>query len=556
MKNEISREDYKNLEKEASPTAEIINKDIEKQAYDSKYYSCINTLQHLLVELCKKISNLQFSECSVIVKNKMVAVVINFLRLENQEAYFFMNNFLKIINKLPEIFQKYYNLELDFVLDNINLLHSQKLFRTTYNSDSIMGSSIQTAKNSMAMTDKFSEFNKSLDFPYQIPEIYTNIKNDNIFIDLIIKYIECVRDLLELLKLNVELLSKLNEIYRNIYDIVHNSQIYYDEDIFRELIEDYEKLIETSFFFLNNYSNSDYFQNTFFPLMIQVVDDIHTLKSLLKTYKSLLSLDPISSISNMLITRKNIELLKNKYTNIFDLKIYIFFIQFFIDNTHKSNILLKTYFDNKKLSLLQSFKEMKGKNTLPSNIQIKEELFQFKTNYYLERYVKKLFEENLDIFYFFIFFERKKFLDSDNFETKENQMKNLFFKDNQMFFESSEELGILAVFHTTDSNFKGIISEVEASYKNLYANMDSQGRSNFNSFSINGQGSSLGFFKSKVGNSKDTLLIYKISSYMFLAIKIKEKSQNDIILVNELFKDFRTKFCDLHIFKTIFTINK
>jgi hypothetical protein len=550
MKNEISKE----VEKDIIPTNENI-KDMEKNRYDSKYYSCINTLQHFLVELCKKITNLQFSECSV-VKNKMVAGVINFLRLENQEAYFFMNNFLKIINKLPEIFQKYYNLELDTVLDNINLLQTQKLFRTIYNSESVLGSSIQTAKNSMAMTDKFSDYNKSLDFSYRISENCSNIKNDNIFIDLIIKYIECVRDLLELLKQNVELFSKLSEIYRNIYDIIHNNQIYYDEDIFKELIEEYEKLIESSYYFLNDYSNSDYFQNTFFPLMIQVVDDINTLKSLLKTYKSLLCLDPITSISNMLIARKNIELVKKKYTNIFDLKIYIFFIQFFIDNTHKSNILLKTYFDNKKLNLLHSFKEMKGKNTLPSNIQIKDELFQFKTNYYLERYVKKLFEENLDIIYFLIFFEKKKFLDIDNFDCKENQMKSFFFKDNQMFFDSSEELGILAVFHTNDGNFKGIISEVEASYKNLYGSLDSQGKNNFNSFSLNGSATSLGFLKTKVGNSKDTLLIYKISAFMFLAVKVKEKSQNEMLLINELFKDFRIKFCDLHIFKTIFNINK
>ena len=40
---------------------------------------------------------------------------------------------------------------------------------------------------------------------------------------------------------------------------------------------------------------------------------------------------------------------------------------------------------------------------------------------------------------------------------------------------------------------------------------------------------------------------------MFIAVKIKERNPNDILLMNELCKDFRIKFSDLHILKTIFS---
>ena len=100
-----------------------------KEKTNQKIYSCIDWTQYLLVDLCKKITNLQFSECSAIFKNKLVAEVVNYLRNQYPEGLIYMNNFLKILAKLPEIFQKYYKAEIETVCDYINNLNNQRIIQ-------------------------------------------------------------------------------------------------------------------------------------------------------------------------------------------------------------------------------------------------------------------------------------------------------------------------------------------------------------------------------------------------------------------------------------------
>lgn len=497
-----------------------------KERTNPKIYSCIDLTQYILVDLCKKISNLQFSECSAIFKNKLVADVVNYLRIQYPEGLIYMNNFLKILAKLPEIFQKYYNADTETIIESINNLNNQKLFKVT--------TSIEKLESNLA-SDK-----------------NTSDEKNNIFLEFIIKHIECVRDILELMKANFDLFIRMNQIYIVIHNLLENSQNClsnsFDEDIFKELIEDYEKLNEFSKNFVKEYSDSEYIQNTFFPLLKQICDDVETIKSLLKCYKNLMSLNPVNTISNLIITRKNIENLKLKYQNIFDLKIYVFFIQFHIDNIHKTNIFFQTYFENKKFSLLQSFNEQKLKNAFESDLQIKNDVFSFKNNFYVEKYMKRLFDEGLEISYFLIVFEKKKFYENETFDFKENFIKSFYLNFGGMFIESDDDCAILTFFHTSDSNSKNILNEISSIYKNICSSENKT--SNYSNNHLPP------YTKSKLNNSKDILIFHKISKFTFIAVKFKEKSQNDLNILNELCRSFRIKFGNLHLFKTIFSLNQ
>ena len=505
----------------------------DKGKNNLKINSCIDTVQYLLVDLCKKISNLQFNECAGIFKNKLLADVVSYLRLEFQEELFYFNNFLKIINKLPDIFQKYFNMEMDQMIENINNLSKQNLFRLKNDNN----------KNNSSTTSTSNSNNNS------------NNTKSSVFLEFILNQIFCVRDLLDLIKSNVENYSKLFEIANDTHDLVNNSLVSFDEEVFREAIEDLEKLLLNSNGYLNDYADNEYLQNTFYPILYQIYDDTNTIKSLLKSYKATLSLDPINSISNMLVARKNIEQFKLKHqNNLTDLKVYLYLIQFYIDNNHKINILFKTYFENKKNSLLESFNSLKNNNAISSDLHIKNEVFHFKNNFYVEKYMKKCFEENLDIHYFVIIFEKRKNLDNEYYDYKENLMKNYYLNSNLLFIESDDELGILSIFHTIDNNYKSILNEIGNCYKNIYINSNlGDSKNNFSS-TLTQIPNGVSYIKNKINNNKEFLLIHKISNYMFIAVKIKEKNSSDVVLVNELCKDFKIKFAELHLFKTIFNI--
>jgi hypothetical protein len=492
-----------------------------------KIYSCIDWTQYLLVDLCKKITNLQFSECSVIFKNKLVADVVNYLRNQYPEGLIYMNNFLKILAKLPEIFQKYYNAETESIIENINILNNQKLFRI--NTEKTESNSTKTLTSSMSD------------------------EKNIIFLEFIIKHIECVRDILELMKANMDLFVRMNQIYITINDSLESnsnpSTMSFGEDLFKDLIEDYEKLSEFAKNFEKDYLDSEYIQNTFSPLLIQISEDIETMKALLKSYKSILCLDPVNTISNLIISRKNIENLKSKYQNIFDLKIYVFFVQYHIDNIHKTNIFFQTYFDNKKFNLLQNFSEQKLKNAFESDLEIKNEVFSFRSNFYVDKYMKRLFEDGVDFSYFLIVFEKKKFNEVEILNSRENLIKSFYFNSGGIFIETDDDYAILTFFHTVESNYKNILNEISTHYKNVFSNT-SENKTNIQT-QINLPNNN----KTKVNNIKDTLILYRISKYTFIAVKLKEKTQNDVNIVNESCRSFRMKFANLHLFKTIFPIN-
>ena len=307
----------------------------------------------------------------------------------------------------------------------------------------------------------------------------------------------------------------------------------HDESDYLEIIEDTEKLCKRAKEIMNNHIDVEFLQFSFYQIISQIYEDISTLKSLFISYESLLILDSINSISNMLCVRHYIENLKMKFSisnkSFYELKLYLFYIQLFLDTSHKINFLFKTYFDNKKINLLQC---LESANFI-SDFKIKDELFSFRTDQYCDRYIKKCNEENIEISYFMIVFEKKKYLESFELDVKEMTIKNYYLSKNQMFLENDDELGLLSIFHTNGDPYKNILNEISNSYKNMSNETKNT------------------YFSSKNKINLFKLNLYSISNYLFCAVKFKERNA-DTTTIPDICKDMRYRFSDMHIFKTLF----
>jgi len=327
----------------------------------------------------------------------------------------------------------------------------------------------------------------------------------------------------------------INNNYNNSNNNIYSPNLFYvfNEEDYYEIIEDSEKLSTHCEEILDYYSSIEFFKFSFSEIISQANEDINTLKCLFITYQSTLNLDAINSISNMLCARQYIENLKIKFSSsnksFYDLKLYLFYIQFFLDNSHKINFLFKCYFENKKNQLLNNIQNSNFFN----DFKIKDELFCFKTEQYCERYIKKCNDENIELSYFLILFEKKKFLDFPEIDSRKLIIRNFYLSKYQMFIDNDDDLGLLAIFHTNGEPYKNILNEILKEYKHSNNN---ESRCYFHT-------------KSKLNLHK--LLMYSISNYIFIAVKFKEKT-NDSNIIENLCKDMRYRFSDMHIFKTLF----
>lgn len=129
--------------------------------------SSLSLIQKLMVDFCRKLNNLQFVECSTTLKaDKTVADIIKILKTQNEELDLF-KNFLNILEKIPDILKKYYNIELDAVIEIIsNMLRDEfftyedkKNFKNTENQQrENPGAKYNTNINSSQKSKKFIRF--------------------------------------------------------------------------------------------------------------------------------------------------------------------------------------------------------------------------------------------------------------------------------------------------------------------------------------------------------------------------------------------------------------
>jgi hypothetical protein len=161
-----------------------------------------------------------------------------------------------------------------------------------------------------------------------------------------------------------------------------------------------------------------------------------------------------------------------------------------------------------------------------TNSKILEEIFKKREVKYEENVIWKFDTNKLDLVYFVLVFQRKKFSSSVYFEEKSNLLK-LQYKNNMNFIESNEEFGILKIFHitTTDTTEK-VLNELMTLDKKDF------------------------FSKHKTGTNQ-YIIIYSITSFLFITAKIKGKNPEDILILTDILIDLKNKFANRHIFEGI-----
>jgi len=474
--------------------------------------NCKDRIHHISVVFYQKL--LQFSQSETeYIKREDYGQVLNFL---SQKTYSEENkitqNYFKILNKLPEIMKKYYALEFSDIIEIIESLKSSEIFEL---------------KSREENTEKvnFYEF------------LEEQIMSLDDFLDILKFFMIILSSLIGIFKVNFEKFDK-NPDDEGITAIVN------EQDVF---ISDLELLTELSDKLILKTNDSEYLQNTLYQLILHLKTDIVTTKSLLISNRSILILDSISSISNLIVVKKNIAIIKKKCPNMMDYKIYVFFIHFYIDNYAKYVLIFTHYLDEKKNFLTMKIFELQSSSStgIKTNINICEELFAKKKDLYTTKFMDIYNQEKLEISYFVLCFNIKLFLNSKYYQDNNNNFLKFQYKitnnTNQMFSELSENFGLISLFHIDPQiNNKQILADVESYIGNI-------------NITENGLGKNF-YGKHKLGNQQ-FLILTPVSNFIFVALKYKEKLNNDEKVLMDNLKDLKKKFYNFHVFKYLLSEN-
>ena len=146
-----------------------------------------------------------------------------------------------------------------------------------------------------------------------------------------------------------------------------------------------------------------------------------------------------------------------------------------------------------------------------------------------------------DIKFVSIIFEINNFYENN----KKNEHNFIYERNNYgkfLFIEQNEEYGIINFLHIEEALNESIIGEIE---KAMLIQKEKEGKKSFSSNLNQNE-----YFKVKVLNEL-TFFLYKISNFLNICIQYNERSINEFYIIKELCKNFKVKFSDFHIFKTI-----
>ena len=145
------------------------------------------------------------------------------------------------------------------------------------------------------------------------------------------------------------------------------------------------------------------------------------------------------------------------------------------------------------------------------------------------------------------------YLDSGRLDRKEilfqTQLLNKY-----MFIDSDEDIGIITILHVTNEYVDTLLKDINnnlckgnSEANSLHSNHESRTSSMVQNYND--------FFKIKC-EKNCYLLFYKISNYISIVIKYKENNINDINVIKEISANFRQRFTDYHILKSIIPFKK
>ena len=430
---------------------------------------------------------------------------------------------------------------------------------------------------SNVITKNFSSTNISL---YQ-NDNNTKILNQKNFSDsylIIEQNIYIINSIIKSMNIIGEAIAKIQDLYSNLNK---EQEEHFNEDIFINVIEFLELKLKKMKSRLCDYEKKIFVKNTFLAFLSIPIEDCKTLLSLFKYYKAILSVDIIEMMDCKIIIHENFKKIKSRNKMFLFLKLYIFLFQFKLDNDYKSELIFKTYFDKKKNNLIGKLNFLNGNNkslnnnndqknnlNIYHNNQIKKNplnltnnkirknsnvdknqnstlkdlIFSAKPNLVNPKIlIAKLFEEKIDIKFVSFIFEIKNFYENN----KKNKHNFIYERNNCgkfLFIEQNEEFGIINFLHIEEDLNESIIDEIE---KAMLIQKEKEGKKSFSSNLNQNE-----YLKVKVLNEL-TFFLYKISNFLNICIQYNERSINEFYIIKELCKNFKVKFSDFHIFKTI-----
>jgi hypothetical protein len=397
--------------------------------------------------------------------------------------YLFLN-----IGKLPDILEKYYNLDFEALLQKIDQLKNPRLetsISTNYSSSHISVTNL----------------------PQDAKDFFEYIDEQTFILDIILSFI---RDF-------VEILIKFKEFsQKNVESVYPEDLNYYIHiNILERNLLELDKL-------MNDSTKFKYLKNSYDSFLYMLYNDFSLLKSLLSAYKHIINLDVLLSTSNMVLSVRLIEQIKCLYPRLDSLKLYSFFQHFYLDNFHKFHLIFETYLFKKQNNLISDINF-----NFDPNSKILEDIFKKREVQYEEKVIQKFDTNKLDLVYFILIFQRKKFSSSVYFEEKSSLLK-LQYKNNMNFIESNEEFGILKIFHiTTADTTDKVLNELMTLDKK-------------------------DFFNKHKSSNNQYIIIYPLTSFLFIIAKIKGKNPEDILILTDILIDLKNKFANRHIFEVIY----
>lgn len=546
-----------------------------------------------LVQFSEDLSMFNYDKCYAFLKGEKLGFIVLRITSDYPELNELVNDqFIKHLKVLIDISKFYYQIDTDGAIENykkFELLSIKEEKRTSNSKFYLRGNSNM---NSTPKVNTLVQNSSKSNFPFDAPEKVENKeemrrsfleknkneekeRNKESIINIINHHLQCIGLIVKIINVVSQSFVKLQNIIK---DNKTNTMVY-TEDLFDEIIiyleENLEPLKKEALRFGNEYF---YIKNSFNPLLSQYIDDVQILIQLLKGFRSIVSVDPIGTNESKIVVSQNLMAINDKYNqrkmSIYETKLYLFYIQFFLDNEYKKQLLLSTYFDKKKNNLLTqlnsnknqkriSLDQQSNESTNSKNSKKKKEkkpktiidkiLYQKIDLISQEKLIEKIFDAKVELYYFIFIFEKKMYLDSGRLDRKEilfqTQLLNKY-----MFIDSDEDIGIITILHVTNEYADTLLKDINnnlckgnSEANSLHSNHESRTSSMVQNYND--------FFKIKC-EKNCYLLFYKISNYISIVIKYKENNINDINVIKEISANFRQRFTDYHILKSIIPFKK
>lgn len=397
--------------------------------------------------------------------------------------------------------------------------------------------------------------------------------------------IDSIKLVTNIIRTFIQAIQKLQKVRADQSEGDKYCEMPFNDDVFEEIRKFIDDNINSITEEAKLLAESAIINQSYFVFIETFITDAKALSHLLAAHNHILTMDVLSSMSSMLIAKKRIEEIKmtmiKRNQDFSTGGFYAFFVKFWCENQDKSEMIFETYSENKKNFLLQwlteaeasacqaksnsntpdnsvdlstqsgkkdSFKSAKKKEKekqapVEKKLTIFEKVFLLRKKRDPRAIARRLIDEGgMTLHYFVILFQKKGVLDTKGYERKKKRYYK-YLSDNFLFVEDEEEYGIPLVLYSKEE-YKSIIKDI--------------------SFNLKISAESTQSAKVQVGNEAYTidcgkgfyLFFCRLSKHFYLAIKYLAKNSNDIPLLLEALRPFRTQFSAYKALKIIPVQNK